>query len=342
MKIKTSKLTFSMFAAVSMAVATSIYAQTTWTNADASSDITVVGNWSSGLPSAINAGTYNGATVGNGQLMSANPTLTNWNLNLVGGTLEVTGFNARTISGGSFSLNGGSIISDQSNNGLFIRSGALVTINNASSSLAHTTANQGLTIQNAGTSVVLNQGSISTVGTGGLGVVSDSNLTVNGGSVSIGGNLTVSNNFGGGTVILNGGSFNATNMSFGSSTSGRLTLGGSTAGSATFSGFDGTDTSRRINWLENSLMTLTIGTAGWAETEWTANRMFFNGDSSANLGNLSWADATDSSIGLGGGYYFDWNSGTNTLALAIPEPSSSSLLALGIIALAGYRRRISA
>ena len=88
-------------------------------------------------------------------------------------------------------------------------------------------------------------------------------------------------------------------------------------------------------------MTLTLTDLNdFAETFWNSGTLLFDGDSSSDLGGLSWADATDSDIGLGGGYYWNYNSGTETLSLAaIPEPTGASLVGLALGGLALRRRR---
>jgi hypothetical protein len=82
---------------------------------------------------------------------------------------------------------------------------------------------------------------------------------------------------------------------------------------------------------------MTISTYdSWAETEWNAGRLTYNGLGTGDLG--SWAAVTASG-GLGGGANFSFDSGTNTLSLvSVPEPGSFALLtAAGVVLLA--RRR---
>jgi len=92
-------------------------------------------------------------------------------------------------------------------------------------------------------------------------------------------------------------------------------------------------TNSSLNWLPGSLVSLTLtGVNDFAETYWNSNRLLFNGSSKTALGCLSWADATNSAIGLGGGYYSDFDGTSNTLALAVvPEPAGASLLGLAAL-----------
>jgi hypothetical protein len=336
MKIKTSKLIFSMFAVVSMAVATALPAATTF-NASPGSTLNDDGtNWSNNLPTSSNPGTVNVNSVWN-----TGSTLTGWHVNFTGGDLSTNSTGTRTFSGGVQTFNGGNLTGG---NRQFATSGGASTSVNGGSSFA-----AGLLTITSSTFEV-NGGSVNITGvSGGTGTINingdSTGFTLSSGTVNAPTAFGHNGQTGGlGNVWnLNGGTLTAGVLRYRSVA--LMQLGGTTAGSATFSGWaetNHTQSNVRIDWLPNTLMTLTIGVADWAEDEWVAGRMFFNGDSSADLGNLSWADATNSNIGLGGGYYFDWNSGTNTLALAIPEPSSSALLATGIIALAGFRRRISA
>lgn len=142
---------------------------------------------------------------------------------------------------------------------------------------------------------------------------------------------------------MNGGTTTADSLSTYAGFS--MTFGGTTAGSLTVGALGGSfmPPNRYFDWLTGSQMSFTVaGTADWAEAEWTANRMFFNGGSGSDLG-LSWADAINPLIGFdaGGGTYFDWNGTSRTLALvtAVPEPSSFALLGVGMTALVVFRRR---
>jgi hypothetical protein len=121
-----------------------------------------------------------------------------------------------------------------------------------------------------------------------------------------------------------------------------LVMGGTTAGSVTAGTLSGTVSNFSLNWLSGSLMTFRLtDIATWAETEWTANRMFFNGQSGSAL-NLTWAQVIDPTIGFnsGGGTYFDWNGTSRILGLVtIPEPSTGALFAASLAAVLIARRR---
>jgi hypothetical protein len=330
-------LTKTLLTAASLMLGiTVVNAATTWNNAGSDTQIFNADNWSNGLPSSTNVGAFAGAN-GNATWTTTQG-LTDYYVNVTAGTISSSGFNARTISGGEWNLDGGSF-SHVSSNGQSLGLGGGVQYNIINSASSLTVAN-GLSVSGSGSELVLNVGEVTVSGTANLNLVSAGTFEVNGGTASIGGNINMSTNFNAGNLVLNGGTLTATNLNYGTNATGKITLGGSTAGTATFANFAGTEASRRIDWLTGSLISLTISdAAGWAETEWNASRMFFNGSSGTTLG-LSWADATNSAVGLGGGSYFDFDSATNTLALAvIPEPSTLVLFGIAGLAAMGFLRR---
>ena len=60
--------------------------------------------------------------------------------------------------------------------------------------------------------------------------------------------------------------------------------------------------------------------SGWAETEWAAGRLTYNGSDYTTLGTWAVVTAPD---GLGAGVWFDYDSGSRTLSLASGEPPLS-------------------
>ncbi len=141
--------------------------------------------------------------------------------------------------------------------------------------------------------------------------------------------ITVSADFGqrstkerDGSVTLNGctmtaGFFKVLSSGF------ELTFAGAAEGSATFTDWSSDskakDDGMTVNFLAGtgSSMTLdgsaralvfseTTSTVAWAQALWDNNQLLYNGSCSTNLANLSWADATDSGIGVGNGEYFEF------------------------------------
>jgi hypothetical protein len=339
--------------------ASSASAATVWTGS-ANSNITDPGNWDAGLPtSSGNPGTI-GAS-GPSVLINAVP-LTGYhviqNANAVSGS-AATRINLfagnYTINGGTFSvdqlglqngsgvadgnqnftLNGGTVTtSTTTTTGLVIGAGATRTSTFDMSAGTLTTRNM---IVNDGSTLNISGGSFTasnTAGASGLRIRTGATVNISGGTISMNQEFRSETtiNFTGGTT---------TTTRFNRDTGFGLVMGGTTAGSVTAGTLSGASTIN-LNWLSGSLMTFSLtDIADWAQTEWTANQMFFNGQSASDL-NLNWAQVIDPLVGFnnGGGTYFDWNSTSRTLALVtIPEPSSTALLGLGLLALMGFRRR---
>ena len=66
----------------------------------------------------------------------------------------------------------------------------------------------------------------------------------------------------------------------------------------------------------------------WAETLWGDGRLTYDGQDFSTLG--SWAEVSNPAIGLGGGYYWDYDGATNTLAIevaVISDPDASTVQA---------------
>jgi len=345
--MKKNLLKLSLTAAA-LALTSSAVAQTTWTG-NTNTAVNTAGNWTNGLPtSSGNPGTVNS---GAGSLV-ATFTYSNYFVTQNGGTLTST--NSLTLNNGSWTLNSGGAISSSNtislqalNDGhqdLIVTGGTLSRSNLVVSS---TGTNRSAHFNMSGGDVDLT-GRL-TLTTGGIITVSGGTLDMNDARIEAGtfnisgGAVTAAADFGrGGAINLTGGSLSINELT--TFTGFKMTLGGSSAGTFTADKFaDGFQVaSRNFDWLSGTKMTMTLsGSATWAETEWTANRMFFNGDSGTVLG-LTWAQVSDKNVGFnsGGGTYFDWDSTTNTLALVtIPEPSTSALVAIVLGFIVVFRRR---
>jgi len=329
MKLRKTSITFTGLA---LALGSSAFAATTFVP-NPGNNINDAANWSNGLPtSAGNVGTVNVDS----NFPTFDGSVTDYHLNFTGGRMNTDTTGTKTFIGGVQTLSGGDV--DLSNRSIATSNGAVTTVNTGS-------IFRGGSVSISNSNFTVSGGQL--FGRNQFGGVGDINLngttvfTLNSGTVIAGessNNSATTGSFGnnattaGGVWNLNGGTLTAFTLRYRSVST--MVMGGSTVGSATFTnGFatsNHSDANIRIDWLPGSLMTLTIGLDDWAKTNWDAGRMFFDGDSQSDLDNLSWADATNSSIGLGGGYYFDWNGTTNTLALAIPEPSAALLGGIGM------------
>ncbi len=310
--MKTKVISIIAFMACSFALS----AQTTFTNADAAnSRIDNALNWSSGLPTGGTSG-----TIGINATIQSDTTHDDYDINMTSGNMSMGAFGRASLSNGSFVLGGSA---NWNTRGVNLGGTQTFTVDTTGSM----TFNANNSSNWAGTSTfTLNNGTVN---------VSNRTLNVDGASVIINGGSWTGGNLFANTANTNsfeftGGTTSFNQLDLNSSTT-SLEFGGTTAGSvsvttATLGG--------NIDFLSNSLMTFTTDIDEWAAAEWTANRLAYNGNTSSSLGSLSWADASNSGVGLGDGSYFVFDSGTETLSLVtIPEPSSFALISLGLGAL---------
>lgn len=327
------KLT-AMIAAV--AAFSTVHAATTFNGGDLGN----AGNWTGGLPTS--PGNPGSIAVNGTVSASGSTTYTNYHITQTAGVISYTGSGSDPrLDGGTFEQNGGTWGVANNGRGFRIDNGNVTTLTSGkiiSGTLANT--------QIIGSTLNVNGGSLETYGAGrGILLSGGGTLNINGGSVftetssatnifGIGSLATGSN-----TINLNGGVTNVNFLGFGrnnSSSQLTLTVGGSTVGSFTAVDFVALSaneliTERDIRWLPGSLMTMTItNEADWAEIEWDAGRMLYNGQGFGALGD--WATVN--------GSIFSWNGTTNTLSLAaVPEPSAAALFTTFFaIGLAARRR----
>ena len=320
-------------------------------------------NWTNGLPSAANPGTIS---------MDAKTglaTMTDFVVTQTGGAITQGSYPYLTfdMSGGSWTMDGGSIYCRSHT----YTNGAVFTLNNGT-----ITTNNNSTITIWGAQFIVNGGTLNPDRN--VYLRGGGNFTINGGTV----NQDTADAFGApgyqgsGTMNFNSGTVTGAgtydNGVIGpvvyENTAGRFafqgtttaTFGGTTAGSATFvdwgtSGDRHNDDVISIDFLSGTRMSLTMRentralvlggttmTDAWAQALWDHDQLLYNGQSSTDLGGLSWADASSSSVGLGGGEYFDFTAsgsfgGTLVVAL-LPEPATMGLLGLGGLALLRRRR----
>ena len=334
----------SPFAILTVVLTTSIptYAATIFDNGNATNLVSDPDNWDNGLPVGQQGTIAINATVNTGVNLSG------YDILHTDGTIGQSGTSAVQLTdGASWVTNGVNATTTTGFRGFDVRSGSSYTMQNGT---INTTGGRDWQIVGAGSSMTVNGGVIN------LGrhlLLSGDNttppsLTVNGGIVTSTTGDIGARHFSdtAKTLNFNGGTTSVVNLDLqGDNTF--FNLGGFTAGSLTAGNIltanvaSGFGTNSSFNWLPGSQMTLTLTDLNdFAETFWNSGTLLFDGDSSSDLGGLSWADATDSDIGLGGGYYWNYNSGTETLSLAaIPEPTGASLVGLALGGLALRRRR---
>ena len=305
-----------------------VYSETEFTNADATNSwISNPLNWSYGLPTgglagtiAIDAGYDSEISYDGYNVVHTNGTLSRANhfsgLKLSAGTVwEMDGANAKISSTRGINVTDATFILHQGTAELFD--------NNADS------------IINAGGAIVINSG---TMDIGRYFYLNGGDLTVNGGSLTGITDMGSRNFHGGGTANLNGGTISATYLTFGGTSPFNVNFDGTTAGSLTIENFGGNRANTNnidINFDPGTLMSMQLtnpvesGVSGdgqlgwsvvgsetglpWAEALWADGRLTYNGQDYTMLGD--WATVT--TTGFGDGSKFAYDSGTNTLSIAV-------------------------
>lgn len=300
-------------------------AQTTFTSADPlDSLISNANNWDNGLPTSLQ-----GLIAMNANYVADFPHV-GYNVVHTDGTLSKKG-------GTNYLLLGAGTV------WVMDGAGARLTDRGMSMSGAQFTLYQGsVAFTDTGKDTSLDAASAMTVHGGSMTVgrhfylKGGSSLTINGGSLTI---LNAAGTFGinklasGQNFInLNGGDTSVSLLIFGRNNSGAqltYTMGGTTAGSFTAANFqvlssDELITERAFNWLPGSQMTFAVtGANGWAQAEWEANRLRFNGSTAADLG-LTWTQVT--TTGFPDKSKFSYDDVTNALSLLPPPPSGGTVI----------------
>jgi MYXO-CTERM domain-containing protein len=363
----------SMAAVVAM-LSVSAHAANTFNNAGGDNDyISNADNWSEGLP-VLDGGPNPGPNPGTITVdagVDTNVTHEGYNVTHSAGEVSRSnGLSGLRLGTGTIWLAEGSA-SYGGVRGLVVSGGATYTQQTGVDG-NFSNNNRDVSVYDAGSAITINGGTF----TSGRSIVAKGGgtLTLNDGTIA----YTSTGVFGGagfsggnGMINLNGGSVTADRFGFQSGTV--VKLGGSSVGTATFADWgsgNGTNSDDRqrdqaihIDLLSGTQVSLTLASTAraldfndgngpvsdpWAEALWNTDRLRFNGNTSSDLGGLSWADATNPSIGLdfgGTGEYFVFTGAGSfggTLALqatAIPEPASLAMGLVGLTLLAGRRRR---
>jgi hypothetical protein len=293
-------------------------------------------NWSNGLPSSSNLGIID---AGKKARVTSGVTYAGYHIDLqTGGEIDGTGLGSGILSGGEFTINGGTLSAFR---GVDPADGQIITLTTGLWNLN----DSDVDLQGPGTIVNLNGGTVADGGGGNKGftVHANSVLNINGGSVGasdgylkhIGGNISFQGT--GGTANFYGGDSYFSELR-GTHSSGGLmvyeVLGAS--GSINAQNIGSYGERIQIDWGPGTGMSMTIANyAAWGETEWDAGRLTYDGQDTGDLG--TWAEVTAPG-GLGGGESFSYDSGTNTLTLIVPEPASFGMAFVGLM-LVGLRRR---
>lgn len=291
--------------------------------------LTSAANWTNGLPVGQLGGIAVNATA------DTTVVLGGYNILHTAGTVQQTGLNALEM------------INDSS----WVTDGPTATTS---------TGFRGFTLK-SNSSFTLNQGTINTLSGRDWAVMdAGSSLTVNGGTLNLGRHLLLSGTAGP-TFTINGGVINgnvtagdigsrsihsnakALHFNGGTTSVFRLDLagantvfhfGGTEAGSLTATNFAGTiETNSFLNFLPGTQMAVTLSaTNEWAATQWAAGKLRYNGQGNSQLG--SWAAVTATG-GLGGGYRFAYDSGTETLSLTTAPSDDPPAAPTGLAASSG-------
>jgi fibronectin type 3 domain-containing protein len=277
-----------------------------------------VASWDAGLPVLGKAGRIhiNGT-------VDTNISLDGYSVLHTRGVIGQAGLTALPLTNGTrWIVDGADASTSGTFRGFSVRSGSSFTLNRGS---INTGSGRDWRLEGSGSTITVNGGVLNLGRNLTVGGAAGASFTINGGTIA--GNPT-SGDLGAGslddnakTLSFNGG----TTSVFRISLSGDNTLfhfGGASAGSLTAGSIAGFGTNSKLNFMPGTRMTLTItGTDEWAAAQWAAGRLTYNGLSHAALGD--WAAVTAPN-GLGGGNSFAYDSGTKALSLANEAPLTAA------------------
>jgi fibronectin type 3 domain-containing protein len=284
-------------------------APTTFTGSVVGRVVSDSANWSNGLPIGQLGSIAVDATA------DSNMTLNGYSVLHADGVLSHSGLNAVSLLNTSWVMDGVNATTSTSFRGFSILGGSSFTLENGT---IHTASGRDWSVSNAGASLTVNGGTLNLGRNLLLGGTAGSSFTVNGGVIN--GNLTTSEigarSFQGNakTLNFNGGTTTAYRLDLAGANT-VFNFGGTSEGSLTATNFAAAIGSNSfMNFLSGSLMTVALsGADEWAAAQWAAGKLTYNGQGINELG--SWANVTNPFIGLGGGSYWGFDSGTNTLTL---------------------------
>jgi fibronectin type 3 domain-containing protein len=259
-------------------------------------------NWSTGLPTnGLNGSISITAKYDSGVTHAGYKVLHS------GGTLSRgSGYTALALGSGTVWLMDGASAAISATRGLNVDGGQF-TLNQGDANL--TDDNRDTILQNSA-SLTLNGGTMTVARD--LIINNSATFTINGGTLTgIDQIYCQSYRSAAAAINFNGGTTTADNFQF--DTACTVTFGGSTAGSLSL--LAGLGNGATLNWLPGTKMTMTVANADeWAETEWNAGRLTYNGQGTNEL-LKTWAEVTETD-GLGtAGVNFEYDSVTETLSL---------------------------
>jgi hypothetical protein len=297
-------------------------AETTFIGGSTNNFISNPANWDNGLP--VGAGKQ--GTISTNAGFDSTVTHTGYLVTHSSGTLSAAnGLSQFALGAGSVWVMDGASAEMTNTRGLNLN-GAQFTLNQGQANL---TANSSATALNGASTLTINGGSMLTGKS--LYLSGSSTLTITNGSLSTTGDFG-KNRLSSGNNVINifGGTVSVGDQLRFGKTGSTLTinLGGSTAGTLTALDYvaaaddqENIDV-RKVNWVTGSqiAMTLTEAAVNWAEVEWNAGRLTYNGQGTNEL-NKTWAQVTTAG-GLGTGANFAYSSATKTLSLVSTSPTA--------------------
>lgn len=282
---------------------------TTFNDASGTDDlISNAGNWSSGLP----VGQTGGLNIDAGYNTDVN--LVGYDVTHTAGTLSrSSGFSALNLNTNSVWVMDGATAAITSTRGINLVNGASFTLNDGNADLTDNNRDTQINGDNgSGTASNLSiNGGIMTVGRD-LIIRNGATFTITGGSLTISDQIfTQAFATAAGAINFNGGTTVADNFEF--DTAGTVTFGGSSAGSLSL--LTGLGNGSTLNWLTGSQMSLTIVGADltFYENLYTGGDLLFESSNAPSF-------ATNFQV-----------SGETLSLVAIPEPSTYAMLASAIV-----------